>query len=77
MLKLTNPRLGRKFNSIDSDDNEFIYLDLIMFNKAVIVNNYKNNLFLLKQENYNLEILNFEDGDSSPNLKIWVSSPLM
>ncbi len=24
-----------------------------------------------------LEILNFEDGDSSPNLKVWVSSPLM
>ena len=24
-----------------------------------------------------LEILNFEDGDSSPNLKIWVSSPWM
>jgi hypothetical protein len=24
-----------------------------------------------------LEILNFEDGDSSQNLKVWVSSPLM
>jgi len=26
---------------------------------------------------YHLSKLNFEDGDSSPNLKIWVSSPWM
>ena len=28
-------------------------------------------------EDYELIELNFEDGNSSPNLKVWVSSPWM
>jgi len=45
--------------------------------KRLLIKKYQRGVAQSYSEDYRLTELNFEDGDSSPNLKVWVSSPWM